>query len=186
MNLLALDFETADHGADSACSVGLVRIADGRIVETAHRLIRPPRRRFVFTYIHGITWADVAGEPVFGEVWADLGRLLDGIDYLVAHHAPFDRGVLRACCAAAGVPMPAPPFACTVKLARAAWNVRPTRLPDVCRHLGLDLRHHDAASDALACARIALAAVEQGCPIGAGLVGGRHGAAAGVRPHPTS
>jgi DNA polymerase-3 subunit epsilon len=174
MNLLSLDFETADHGADSACSVGLVRIEGGRIVETAHRLIRPPRRRFAFTYIHGISWRDVAAEPTFGEVWADLGRLFDGADYLVAHYAPFDRGVLRACCAAAGVPAPAAPFVCTVKLARAAWNVRPTKLPDVCRHLGLDLRHHDAASDALACARIALAAVEQGCPIGAGLLGGPH------------
>ena len=154
MNLLALDFETADHGADSACALGLVRLEHGRIVEAAHRLIRPPRRWFVFTSIHGISWRDVANEPTFGELWADLAALFDRVDYyLVAHHAPFDRGVLRACCGAAGVPAPATPFVCTVRLARAAWDVRPTRLPDVCRHLRLELRHHDAASDALACAR---------------------------------
>ncbi len=174
MNLLALDFETADRGSDSACSIGLVRIERGRIVGAAHRLIRPPRRRFAFTYLHGIGWRDVADEPSFGELWADLAPLFDGVDYLAAHYAPFDRGVLRACCGAASVPAPAAPFVCTVKLARAAWNVRPTKLPDVCRHLGIDLlRHHDAASDALACARIALAATEQGCPIGVGLLGGR-------------
>ncbi len=175
MKLLALDFETADHGPDSACAIGLVRIEHGRIVDTMHRLIRPPRQRFVFTSIHGIRWRDVAQEPAFGELWTDVAPLFDGVEYLVAHHAPFDRGVLRACCGAAGVPMPATPFVCTVRLARAAWNVHPTKLPDVCRHLGIDLKHHDAASDALACARIALAAVAQGCSIAVGLSGEHRG-----------
>ena len=56
------------------------------------------------------------------------------------------------------LPMTGLPFLCTVKLARATWNLYPTKLPDVCRHLGLDLDHHDAASDANACARIVVAA----------------------------
>jgi DNA polymerase-3 subunit epsilon len=30
---VAIDFETADRGLDSACSVGLVRVEGGRIVE---------------------------------------------------------------------------------------------------------------------------------------------------------
>ena len=65
---VALDFETADHGPDSACAVGLVRVEGRKIVAKEHRLIRPPRRDFVFTYIHGLAWEDVAGEPDFGEV----------------------------------------------------------------------------------------------------------------------
>ena len=102
MNFVAIDFETADYGRDSACAVGMVRVEDGVIAHREHRLIRPPRPDFVFTYIHGITWEDVAREPEFGEVWAPLAMMLDGIDFLVAHNAPFDRGVLRACCAEAG------------------------------------------------------------------------------------
>jgi DNA polymerase-3 subunit epsilon len=49
-----------------------------------------------------------------------------------------------------------------MRLARQAWNVRPTTLPDVCRHLGIRLRHHDPLSDAEACAKIVLAARADG------------------------
>jgi DNA polymerase III epsilon subunit-like protein len=47
------------------------------------------------------------------------------------------------------------------------------KLPTVGAQLGISLKHHDAASDALACALIALRAMKQGFPI--------HSAAA-VRP----
>ena len=40
---VAIDFETADQGRDSACSVGLVRVENGAIVKTAVQLIQPPR-----------------------------------------------------------------------------------------------------------------------------------------------
>jgi DNA polymerase-3 subunit epsilon len=161
VNFVAIDFETADYGQDSACAVALVRVQDGRIVDRACRLIRPPRREFVFSYIHGITWTDVAGEPTFRDVWPHLTHLVDGAEFLAAHNAPFDRGVLRACCAAANLRPPVLGFECTVRLARAAWGIYPTKLPDVCRHLRIPLRHHDAASDAEACARIVIAARQE-------------------------
>jgi DNA polymerase-3 subunit epsilon len=50
------------------------------------------------------------------------------------------------------------PFVCTVQVAREVWDIRPTKLPDVCGHLGLSLKHHSANSDAEACARILIAA----------------------------
>jgi DNA polymerase-3 subunit epsilon len=49
-----------------------------------------------------------------------------------------------------------------MELARKTWRIYPTRLPDVCAHLGLALKHHDPASDAEACARIVIAARRQG------------------------
>ena len=155
---VALDFETADSGRDSACAVGLVRVEEGRITRSIHRLIRPPRSDMMFSYIHGITWERVRGEPPFARVWPELLPVLEGADFLAAHNASFDRFVLRACCERAGLPLPALPFECTVKLARRTWGLRPAKLPDVCRHLGIGLRHHDALSDAEACARIVLAA----------------------------
>ena len=51
-----------------------------------------------------------------------------------------------------------------IRLAREAWGVYPTKLPDVCRYLGIPLRHHDAASDAEACARIVIAAEARDMP----------------------
>ena len=158
MDFASIDFETADYGADSACAVALVRVCNGRIVARGQRLIRPPRRGFAFTHIHGISWSDVRDEPRFGEVWREMAPLLEGTGFLAAHNAPFDRNVLRACCDAAGLRPPALDFTCTVRLARRVWGIYPTKLPDVCRHLGIPLRHHDAASDAEACARIVMAA----------------------------
>ena len=158
MIFTALDFETADDQRDSACAVALVRVEGSRIVARATRLVRPPRREFLYTYIHGITWEDVRGEPDFGGVWPALAPLLEGADFLAAHNAPFDRSVLAACCAAAGIPAPALPFLCTVRLARRAWGIYPTRLPDVCGRLSIPLRHHQADSDAGACAEIVLRA----------------------------
>jgi DNA polymerase-3 subunit epsilon len=159
---VALDFETADQGRDSACAIGIVRVEKGKIAAKEHRLIRPPRQEFLFTYIHGITWEDVAGEPTFREVWQDVQVLLDGVGFIAAHNASFDSGVLRACCQAAGISLPSQPFLCTVGLARRTWGIYPTKLPNVCEALKIKLKHHEALSDAEACARIVLAATKVG------------------------
>jgi DNA polymerase-3 subunit epsilon len=155
---VAIDFETADHGADSACAVGLIRVENLKIVTRESVLIRPPRDRVLFTYVHGITWHMVRTAPVFKDVWTKLSPVLDGATFLAAHNAPFDRGVLRACCTAAGLAVPALPFVCTVQVARRTWALKPANLPAVCRRLGIGLIHHNAGSDAEACARIVIAA----------------------------
>lgn len=155
---VALDFETADRSRDSACSVALVRVEGGRITARAHELIRPPRRAFEFTGIHGISWAHVAGKSGFADVWRKVLPLLEGAEFIAAHNAGFDRSVLRAGCALTGLLPPPHRFECTMKLARERWKIRPTTLPDVCHRLGLTLKHHDALSDAEACANIVLAA----------------------------
>ncbi len=155
---VAIDFETADHGRDSACAVAMVRVEAGAIVDRTVRYIRPPRQAFQFTHIHGISWAQVAHQPCFGELWPTLAPVLEGASFLAAHNAPFDRSVLNACCTQHGLRSPTLPFVDTVKVARQAWSLHPTKLPDVCRHLKIPLRHHDPASDAEACARIVIAA----------------------------
>jgi DNA polymerase-3 subunit epsilon len=154
----AIDFETADRGRDSACALSIVLVEDDVLLETWSSLIRPPRRYFEFTYIHGITWRDVQDKPSFAELWPEINRVLAGADFIAAHNASFDRSVLRACCASAGVAAAPSSYLCTVRLARAVWNLHPTTLADVCRHLRIPLKHHDAVSDAQACARIVLAA----------------------------
>lgn len=155
---VAIDFETADYEPDSACAVALVRVENLTIVERKVALLRPPRTNFVFTYVHGITWAAVKSAPTFADAWPDLCRLLDGARFLAAHNAGFDRNVLNACCLQARLAPPAQPIECTVKLARKMWRLPTNKLPSVCSYLQIPLQHHDAASDAEACARIVLAA----------------------------
>lgn len=159
---VAIDFETADRGRDSACAVGLVRVEGTRIVKREVFLIRPPRQHFEFTYIHGITYSMVRNSPTFGELWPKLAEWLRDIDFLVAHNASFDRSVLQACCDYHELEMPPVNFECTMRLARRQWEIYPTKLPDVCRRLGIELNHHEALSDAAAAAGIVIRAVRDG------------------------
>jgi DNA polymerase-3 subunit epsilon len=166
-SFVALDFETADYRRDSACALGLVRVDGCRITQRASCLIRPPRPHFSFTRIHGITWVQVVDQPTFGQLWPELVLLLDGAAFLAAHNAAFDRHVLEACCATAGLPPPQLPFVCTLALARKTWGLYPAGLADVCAYLRLPLNHHDAASDAEACAGIVLEAWRRAAGSGA-------------------
>ena len=164
---IAVDFETADHRRDSACAIGLVIVSGIKIKDQMTQFIRPPRRKFCFSHVHGITWEDVADKPTFGELWFSLSPYFRDIRFAAAHGAHFDRSVLFACCSEARVEPPTINFLNTVLVARQVWNIYPTKLPDVCRKLGIPLKHHDPISDARACAQIVIAAIRKGVPIDA-------------------
>jgi DNA polymerase-3 subunit epsilon len=161
---IALDFETADYGRDSACAVALVVVDKGKIIECFYSLIRPPRKDILFTWLHGISWKDVATSPTFGELWPEMVRRLENVEFITAHNASFDRGVLCACCEAYGHSPPPVRYLCTMRLARKMWDIRPTKLSDVCHQFSIPLQHHHAESDALACAKIVLRAWHTGVP----------------------
>ena len=158
LSFTALDFETADSPSNSACAIGLTRVEQGKIVAQDSFLIRPPFPYVRFTRIHGITWDMVRDKPTFVERWPRIQQMIEGVDYLAAHNALFDRRVLHASCLAHGVRPPPQDFLCTVKLARRPWNLRRANLKAVCEMLEIPLQHHHAGSDAEACARIILAA----------------------------
>lgn len=158
MAFVALDFETANRRPESACAIGVVRVEQGRIVAREHHLIQPPDDWFEFSYLHGISFEDVRTAPRFPEAWQLVRPLFDAVDFVAAHNAPFDSNVLAASCDYYGLPNPGFSFVCTVRLARQQFGIFPTKLPLVCEHLGIDLSHHNALSDAEACARIVLAA----------------------------
>ena len=159
---VAIDFETATARRDSACAVGLAAGCGGRVVHSRTYLIRPPSRRFTFTDVHGLRWEHVRDAPTFAELWPALRGWIDAAAFVAAHNAAFDRSVLHACCVRYGLRPPRAQFTCTVQLARLQWGIRPTKLPDVCRRLDIPLRHHDPGADAVACARIVLAAEAAG------------------------
>ncbi len=154
--VVALDFETSDKYADSACALGMSRMEDGRVVDNWYSLIRPPRSTVYFTEIHGLTWDMLKDQPTFAELWPQIASFLRGAELFVAHNASFDRRVLLGCCRAFGIEAPDIPFACTVKGSRRGLRLPHHRLNDVCAYLGLELDHHNAASDAQAAAGIYL------------------------------
>jgi DNA polymerase III subunit epsilon len=164
-SFVAIDFETADHSPDSACAVGLIRVSGIRIVKRKYYLIRPPRRSFFFTPVHGITWEHIQRQPTFEVLWPRIRNLFLGADFIASHNVSFDRRVLESCCRAAKIETPDIRYVCTMKLARRVWDIRPTGLSIVSRYLGMPVTHHDALSDAEACAGIVVAALRSGAEI---------------------
>lgn len=163
----AIDFETATYERDSACAVGIVRVEDGQVTREAHTLIRPRGGAVLpfFARLHGITTSHVRDAAPFADAWRKLQPILRGAQFLAAHNARFDRDVLHESCRGAAMPIPRREFRCTVEIARERWGIYPTKLPNVCEHLGIPLtRHHDALADARACAEIILRAHNNASP----------------------
>lgn len=162
---VAVDFETAGYYAHSACAIGLARLENMSIVDQYYSLIKPPSSRVYFTHIHGLTWKELKNARTFEQIWPEVSRFMDGADYLVAHNAPFDNGVLCACSIAFGFTLPPIPFLCTLKGARKALKIPSKNLKSVCDYFGIDLTHHHAASDARGCALILASLLKLGLAV---------------------
>jgi DNA polymerase-3 subunit epsilon len=160
--IVALDFETANNSRNSACQLGLVRLEGWQVAAEKAWLIRPPSPLFIHSGIHGICWEDVAESPDFGELWPEVSAYLAGAAYLAAHNAPFDRGVMGHTLAHYSLAAPELPYLDTVRVARQVWEIYPTKLNLVCDRLSIPLNHHQALSDARACAQILVKARQQG------------------------
>src|SRR5260370_7845302 len=159
-SFVAIDFETANHHLDSACAIGLVRVERLEIVRRETCLLRPPTAHFRFTGVHGIDWERVSAALPSAEAWRRLDLMLAGVEFLAAHNADFDRGVLYACCRTAGLKPPGLPFVCSMRLARRTWGIYPTTLPEVCRFLKLPVQHHNPRADAESCPAIFLRPIQ--------------------------
>ncbi|MDR1730009.1 MAG: 3'-5' exonuclease [Prevotellaceae bacterium] len=157
----AIDFETANGYPSSICSVGVVIVRGGEVVEKIYRLVRPEPEYYwrAFTKIHGLTFEDTAHADVFPKVWAEIAPKIEGFP-LVAHNSPFDEGCLRATYKTYQMDYPDYEFHCTCRASRRIFG---RKLPNhqlhtVAAHCGFDLTsHHHALADAEACAVIAMA-----------------------------
>ncbi len=160
MDFTAIDFETANYRRDSACQLGIVVVRNRCLVERRVWLIRPRPLHFEpgNIAIHGIQPSDVEGHPDFGGLWPEIQPYLEST-CLVAHNASFDLGVMKACAQANAIRLPLLSYTCTRAIARAAWpGRRGYGLRPLADWLGIRFNHHDALEDAVACARVLLAA----------------------------
>ncbi|WP_017791968.1 3'-5' exonuclease [Leucobacter salsicius] len=165
VDFTAIDFETANGHASSACSVGLVRVRDGQVVERADWLIKPPASHAEFQHfnikIHGITPAMVEHAREWAEQLDDLRDFL-GDDVAVAHNASFDMGVIRSACAETITPIPKLRYLCSVQVSRKTYDIPSHRLPLAAAAAGYgEFAHHNASADAEACAAIVIDAARR-------------------------
>ena len=165
MDFTAIDFETANPSSASACSVGLVKVRDGRVVDRVHWYIRPPFPHNDFSEwnirIHGITPEMVADAPGWSDHLPAL-REFAGTDVLVAHNAGFDMAVIVKTSEAFGLAVPDYRSLCSLQVARKTYHLESYRLPVAAMAAGFeDFSHHDALADAEACAAIIVHAAKR-------------------------
>lgn len=154
----AIDFETANNERTSVCSVGVVIVRDGEIVDSFYSLIQPEPNYYNYwcTQVHGITRHDTESAPIFPEVWKQIEPLIDGLP-LVAHNKAFDESCLKAVFRCYQMDYPDYEFHCTCQTARRAFpNAENHQLHTISMLCGYRLEnHHHALADAEACAWIA-------------------------------
>jgi len=158
VEFVAIDFETATAHKDSACAVGVVWVKDLDIIEEYYTLIQPPSNEYNFynTRVHGIRAKDTVNAPSFTEIYPRLKSILQG-KKMVAHNAEFDRDILYHSMLSAGLNYNelnlVKKWDCTVKIYRRK-GLPKVNLAACSRLYGIDLHHHNALSDARACAKL--------------------------------
>ena len=154
----AIDFETANNERTSVCSVGVVIVRDGEIVDTFYSLIQPEPNYYNYwcTQVHGLTRHDTEEAPVFPVVWKQIEPLIEGLP-LVAHNKAFDEGCLKAVFRCYQMDYPDYEFLCTCVASRKVFpQAENHQLHTISKLCGYQLdNHHHALADAEACAWIA-------------------------------
>ncbi len=149
----AIDFETAQPKRWSICQVGLVRVEAGVVTQELSLLVRPPENTYSSfnTAVHGLTWEDTVYEPGFDQIWPQIVDFIEG-QTVVAHNMAFDGSCLKQALEFYGLAQPKFEKQCTYKLFKQ-------RLNHCCEAFDIPLNHHDALSDARACAELYLRAL---------------------------
>ena len=157
-NFAAIDFETANNERSSVCSVGIVVVRDGKIVDKFYSLIKPEPEYYNYwcSQVHGLSLDDTKEAPIFPDVWAQIEPMIEGLP-LVAHNKAFDESCLKAVFRVYQMDYPDYEFHCTCIASRKAWPEGAHNLDIIAARCGYDLEnHHQALADAEACAAIAL------------------------------
>lgn len=165
-SFIAIDYETANSSYESVCAVGVTLVEEGKIRSNFYTLIKPEEDFSFFdsfnTSIHGITERDVKNAPSFGDVWPDIEKLyLPSQIPFACHYAGFDIRVTEAMLHSIGNKFPDIEFYDTCTISKNVWpELLNFKLNTISSYLGIELDHHNAASDAQACAQIAIKHLE--------------------------
>jgi DNA polymerase-3 subunit epsilon len=162
LDCVVVDFETANRRASSACALGVVVLAQGRIIDQQEWQFQPPGIAFngQNTRTHGITALSVKDSPRLSELWVEIKPYFEG-RHVLAHCARFDIGVLRCSLRVFGIPCPTFEYTCTWLVAKRTWpRFGKHGLSYLADRLGIELDHHNPTSDAHACSAIAVRACQ--------------------------
>lgn len=145
----AIDFETAQGYRWSICQVGIVRVENGVIKDQLSVLVQPPDNYYWSNLIaiHGITPNLTWKAQTFDRVWEQIAPFIINQNVVAHNGFSFDFQCLKQALEYYEKPVPGYKGHCTYKIYR-------DNLASLCRKYNIPLNHHDALSDARACAEL--------------------------------
>ena len=158
INFAAIDFECATGKRFSACSVAIVQVREAEIIECWSSLIQPPNNYYsqMCIDVHGMTPQDTVFAKPFNLIYPDIKERIDGVS-VVAHNAQYDRSVFDACREFYNINddiVLTDKWYCTYRSFRLYVKEKKLKLNELCAKYNIQLNHHDALSDSIACAKL--------------------------------
>jgi len=156
----AIDFELANGVRNSVCSVGIVVVENGEIVDQYYSLVKPPKNKYHWgnSRVTKIYAKDTKNSPRFIDIFPELQKRLQG-KFMVAHNEGFDRDVLKKVMEYykldySQLNLPEK-WEDTVEIFQAL-GAKSAKLNNLCKEYDIEIEHHNALSDAKATARLYL------------------------------
>jgi DNA polymerase-3 subunit epsilon len=154
-DFIAIDFETANPQRVSACALGYAKVSNCKVVEASGYLIKPVGGHAAFqSKIHGIKDEHTFDKPYFGELFP---QIRDIFSYPLVAYSLFDKQVLNALSEYFDLGLNFDYTDSSAIAKEKLPSLKDCKLKTLVKHFGLPVfKHHDAAEDALACARVFL------------------------------
>lgn len=156
----AIDFELATGVRNSVCSVGIVVVDKGVIVDEYYSLVKPPKNKYHWgnSRVTKIYAKDTVNSPSFLDIYPEIKKRLKGRK-MVAHNEGFDRNVLQ-------VVMEYYELKYSELKLPKKWEdtvvifqekgTKSAKLNNLSKEYGVEITHHNALSDARATALLYL------------------------------
>lgn len=162
MDFLTIDFEVASRWEYSPCSVSIYKFTENSYNKIYSTLINSGDVFFdpQLVKLHGITFDMVQDAPSLSNVMQEICNIIKD-NFLFAHNATYDILKIITGCKECNINIPNFKYADSLMLAKRTWKgLINYKLDTICDFLNIDLNHHNADSDAIACGKIVLEAMK--------------------------
>ncbi|HMM12325.1 MAG TPA: exonuclease domain-containing protein [Bacteroidales bacterium] len=161
-HFVAVDFEHATSVKGTVCSVGIATFNKfGTVIDEYYTLIKPPNNKFErnTTNKHRINSEMTKSSPNFADVFPEIKKRLN--NRVVVAHGAFhtDKHCLEQAMELSGIYEKLNiEWICTQELCKSSLDI-------ACKAINIELDHHQALSDAIACGKIYAKYLTEGLPL---------------------
>lgn len=153
-NYIVMDIENPNTRGNTICSIAILQVADGEIINKIYTLINPEDRFDLRnSEITNINSSMVLDKPTLKELWPEISNLLvDNV--IVGHNVTYDLSVLSKSLDRYKIEVPLFRYSCTMQLSKRYLVSNSYKLEELAKQIGVEYTPHIAEEDAYATYRL--------------------------------